>query len=755
MTRVLALLLGLVTLVAAALPAAAEPLPLSRFTAQPGPLRLTDAEKTLDLFVPVASTVSVTDAILSLDYLNSRALLAERSVLSVRLNEATLAQIPLDPAQPQGTARVRLPADLWRAGFNRLTLSVVQHYTDRCEDPEAPELWTEIDLVDSTLDATLDPQDDPYRIADLSGLFSPGLGGTDAVLMLTAPAADPAVTERALPQVAQALALRRDYAPLSISTGTAQPRPQTAEPAAPSPEAVFGEQPDQPLWRYDVDGAAVHVLAGTTAELAPLLADGRLDGIDGPHLAVDGSGGVARLIVTGPTPDDVIAAARDLGRIQDVLNPAADVTFRGIEGAAEPVAPGVRLKPEAAYTFSVLGADSRTFSGMGSHGMIVTLPVPPDFYTYEGAQAELLLDFGYGAGMGPGSIMNIMLNGEFIHGVVLNQPNGTAFRDYRISLPASLLQRGDNTLEFAVSLRPPLSVGECASVKGRHLMAQMQGSSTFRMPEGGSATVLPDLGLFSASGYPYVGGGEPGSTIYIPDEGLRGSALTLIGKIAQAANVPGTAWRVETGIPETVPGCAIVLAPASDLTSEIFGPWSVALGKVDRWPYPSLQALRQASTDDARSVARRVMDLLGLARDAEAAPAAAAAPSLRQEGSLGPLGVMTAFANPWSETPRPLTVISADDAATLAARVEDLTAPAVWGQLQGDLAVWTPEEDVHAVTVSEPIFVAEDDPWLLLRLVLSNNPMWWLGAAGAVLVLIVVSASVLLRRRAKRLAEEE
>ncbi len=78
---------------------------------------------------------------LELVYRNSINLLADHSQLRVKLNGLIIAQLKLDPARPEGRARIRLPLDLLQTGYNRLTLSVAQHSSvGECEDPGAPEL---------------------------------------------------------------------------------------------------------------------------------------------------------------------------------------------------------------------------------------------------------------------------------------------------------------------------------------------------------------------------------------------------------------------------------------------------------------------------------------------------------------------------------------------------------------------------------------------------------------------------------------
>ena len=100
---------------------------LSHLYPQPGPIRLTGETSSFDTSIPLAGTVVVQQASVELHFTNAIALQRGRSTLSVRLNEATLAQVALDPAQPISIATVNLPAELWRPGYNKLTVAVTQH----------------------------------------------------------------------------------------------------------------------------------------------------------------------------------------------------------------------------------------------------------------------------------------------------------------------------------------------------------------------------------------------------------------------------------------------------------------------------------------------------------------------------------------------------------------------------------------------------------------------------------------------------
>ena len=106
----------------------------------------------------------------------SPALYAERSNLTVRLNNSHLGSVPLDrPADDIGNLLFDVPANLIQ-DFNTLIIEVQQHTSADCTDPTDPTLWTEI-LPDSQVLLNYRPQaialdltNYPYPFLDRLGL---------------------------------------------------------------------------------------------------------------------------------------------------------------------------------------------------------------------------------------------------------------------------------------------------------------------------------------------------------------------------------------------------------------------------------------------------------------------------------------------------------------------------------------------------------------------------------------------------------
>lgn len=743
------LLLSLLGTVAHAQTPASGSMRLSAFTAQAGPVRLTDVASSVDLFIPLSGLVKMRDARVELRFSNSIALLSERSYLLVRMNDISVAQIPLDPLQPTGTARFTLPDDLWEAGFNRLSIGVIQHYTDLCEDNLAPELWTDLDLFQSRLDFSLVDGTAPLTLSDLGEAFGPGIGAIDRVTLVSS--ADDAMTgvqAAALPLVAQSLALRRRFMPLLV---------------------------EHVEWHAEAEHGALagpHVLVGTAEALAPLLAFDAVS-VKGPYLGInrtpverDQSGRVrvpsqVQVVVSGRTPEEVIEAARTLAQMDDALNPVEALTVLGREQSPAYLAPLARevLHAERTYRFADLGLPTHSMRGFGAHGVGLDVRLPADYYTHDSAQIELLLDLGYGAGMGPGSVMNVFLNGEFVHGRLLEEPHGAMFHSYRIVLPARRFMPGNNRVDFELTLRPEVVAGECAGLDGRHLVAQLMGTSTIKLPDFGSASRQPNLKLFGSTGFPFTSlHAETRFDLNVAGSEQFGPALTLVGRIAQAALTAHDGWRLNLGLDALDTGSrSIVLAPTEALPDALFADWSVALGRSTRWPYAALNDLRSTTGSGEGGLAALMVDLLGLrhAPTDEGPAADALRGSVAQDGGLGPLGGLSLLRNPLSAENAPVLVITAANSERLAERVATLVTPQVWSQLDGGLMLWRDTDSpVTTMRVAGDFEIGERSDWLLLRLWLSNQPWYWLALVVTGALLVVFSAGWLLRRRRARLDQQ-
>ncbi len=188
---------------------------------RPGTIRLNGQQNHKTVVLPISSRQQVSDLTLSLFVTNSISLVS-RSQMAVSINGSVVGQIPFKAIHPETRVRMTIPASLLKTGYNRLTFSVAQHYTDQCEDPAAPELWSEIDTQRSQLSYTITPRAIDALLANLPHLMDKRLLGSYSLTLATTENIDDMLVESGS-FVAQAAALSREYAPVSVRHLVARP----------------------------------------------------------------------------------------------------------------------------------------------------------------------------------------------------------------------------------------------------------------------------------------------------------------------------------------------------------------------------------------------------------------------------------------------------------------------------------------------------------------------------------------------------
>ena len=727
---------------------------LSSFYPGDSTLRLQGKQDSVTLALPLAAGQEVKNASISIEAVNSKALIKPRSILNVRFNNATIGQIHLDPERPSISSQVTIPASLWRSGFNNLTFAVSQHYANQCVDGGAPELWSEINLYNSMLSVTTERAQASPVIQDLSGFFSPGIGAQNNVTLVTVKGDDSSIFTHSLPRVAQALALRNQYKPLSINYQEAASKPTLP----PLPEA--GEWDDALAQRYqksswymaETKADQVHALIGTRTALKPFLSEALHQRISGPFLAMDQTApvkseqttlveGSTRLIVSGETAEQVRQAALTLGLMDDALNPNSVLQIDAEESSKVSLS-GRSLRPGQQYTFAQIGQRDIVMRGEDSFSQPLTFHLPADFYVPENASVSLKLDFGYGAAFGPGSMMNILVNDELVHGLTLDNPNGQSFQDYALEIPARHLRGGINTINFDVVMRAPITGQACDDISGSHLIFQVRNSSEIEFPQAGQVATQPDLALFRDTAFPFarINNDDP-VAIYINDEGMIGAALTLSAKLAQVAGMPLPDIQIEQGLQSSLTDNAIILSTPEALPDTFSSDYTTSLTATKRWPY-RLQ-------NELHNRIRRVAD------DKGHAPLTTRGATTQQSG-LEDMAVLIAEKNPASESTGNVYIIATQTPELMTTRINELVSLSLWGQMAGDFFSWQDAESpLLAMQVADQFEMGEaGNGWLSLRMWLSNNPWYWLVGVALIVIISTFIAVLLLRRRNKAMTEQ-
>ena len=711
-----------------------------------GPIDLRGDRGEASLGFSLSTRIDPVSAVLHLELSNSQALQAPRSQLVVRLNDVVVAQIALKPSAPLTVADIDLPVEVLRGGSNRISFTAAQHYTNECENPGAAELWSQIDTSRSRLAITGRGVEVAPRLSDLQDLLGPGFFGGRRFTLLAPPvagdaaggASDAAIATGAI--LSEALGLRLRYQAAEI--GFAEPRP------APSDDAALRLAVPDPLPGAENDPGDI-VLFGTRDALAPVL---------GPALAQSiGAGGFIGLyplpgdrrrlvlVVSGGTEADVARAATALGVANFPFVDAPQQTVAQLDvNPGEVFFPRNELPEGIPVRFADLGFHTTTLRGpAGFAGFDLT--VPADLYTPDSAEAELSLDFAYGAGMRGDSVVNLLLNGQFVQALALPDPNGAVLRGYRIRIPARKLAPGRNTIQFETSLVPSVT-GACTEQQVRNLVLALEDTSTITLPRGDRLAAQPDLHLFAATGFPYVGSAGFDVALASRDPATVAAGWTVLARLAQLAGRTLPEGHLVLG-PPAEGRHAIVVGAAPDLSPALLATVPAAPLPDASFPYASAAPAYPAPS----SWARNLQAMLGMAARADEAPPTPPVTRIQGQADLGRNGLLTASRAPGGD--HTVTLLTASTRDGLWAAAQGMVAPAVWYQMAKDVTLWRPGSDtVYTQRVGAIYHVGSRSTLYAARYYIGEYPAAWIGTvAASVLVLAGTLRLFIVRRRQRAL----
>jgi hypothetical protein len=712
----------------AQVPASDAAVPLATLGNLSGPLRITGASASRSLSVAVSARERVSAATLHLVATNSVSLLTERSQLAVRVNDRTIAQLPLSSRQPELTADIRVPANLLRPGYNALTFAVAQHSTENCEDPDAPELWTEIDTNASTLQLQTGLKPLTPVLADLDDLIDPkqAAGRSVAIVAATHPQNDLQLASGAL--LAQGVALRLRYLAPDLHVQDAQ----SGTGGGVLPGLALG-----PLAASDV------LLVGTRDALRPYLDPGIAAQIGGAFLGIYPKPDDARrfvLVISGRNDEEVNLAARTFAHRELPLPRRAAMAVNGLdEVLAARYSARQSISGTRAHTFRELGFKSRTLGAADRAEFEVLLPA--DIYAPEDAQVTLDLNFTEGAKMRQDSVLGIFLNDRFEQVIALDQQQGAVLRHYRVSIPLRSFRPGGNLLSFRPVLVPLVS-DRCAVRETRNLELTLFDDSSLKLPPASHFTTLPDLKRFAESGFPYAvrpDGTNLALRVAAGDNDTLSAAWSLLAKLAQKQGQPLTATQVTLGAAhagrQTILVGAVAALPHATLRG---APWEP--GHVVR--------IADASSSDAPSgdnagdgFWESVRARFDPSAHAATQPADAA---LNADLPLSRQLLIMQYRGNGGDT---VTVLTAANAAELADGVGRLIEPNYWENLDGDVGLLSFDRpDLWTGRSGARYEFGDPNAYDHLGFELSRHP--WLGYAALILLLTVLAAltGVLLRR---------
>ncbi len=507
---------------------------------------------------------------------------------------------------------------------------------------------------------------------------------------------------QAMSAVVQGVALRYEYVPVK----------------------VFAER-YQEVW--PAHGQVV--LLGTRAELAPWLADLNIPASEPAVLAVRPLPGDATRSLVLLAADDETQLLRLAQAFTLPALPLPNLAWVGLNNLSVPKLadlPPVLAVQAAAQTVTPLqslGYTSKTMSGFDVAGETMS------FWNdrWQG-RVQMRMHLAYAAGMSPQSAMNVLVNDVLVGSIPLNDDKVGQYDDYSVSVPSTALHEGWNKLTLKPVLIPLAQGGKCSPFFLGNLAVTVYDDSTLERL-GGSSLNQPDLSLFARTGEVSLSDSTEKLTLHLLDNDVdtMSAGLTLIAKLTQVQKRP--LWHVSLalGAPDEQAGAAWLVGKKSLL------PAAAQSNLATSTRYALEQPLASAPLGHSwyTLLPPSWRDFFVLTPP----PAQHTRATVRLSADLS----QQVFALAYARRAGAWTVFSAETPAVLARGMDTLTGFGHWGQLNGKLAFWHPDDSVvHTVAVDvTPIsafglrgglgIFASQHPWFaLFALLLLIAVLVWL-----------------------------
>lgn len=467
---------------------------LARDLYQTDPLMLYGimAERYIDFHIPRSwDLTGPVELELNIDH--SETLLPHRSALTVMVNNRAVASTFLDETNVRdGKVTALIKPDLL-SDFNQIRVAVVQHYTEDCEDPFDPSLWTRLSH-DSVLKI-------PYARKpierDLASVPAPvfedsGLGPV-RIDVVTGAQVDAATVE-ALGILGFGFGRLADYRGLRVEHAV------TNVTQAKRHALLVGLVDEQSQIRQLLGGAEPKPGEGLVA-LAPNPAD--------PTLGV--------LIVTAKDEDGLRKAAYSVvgnDRHEILSGPSSLIT------TATESFPLTRRDPKPAppttrFTLADLGMKDRTVRGFYADPIVIPLMLEGDAAVRPGG-GEFLLDFSYSSQLDTRlATVEVSIDGVVLLSRPLDRMEGEQNAQLRVHLPAELVR--PHSKVFVQFHLFPESFDACERVSDRIVWGTVHATSRFELERDHFAE-MPDLGRLKYDMWPFTTTGSAGAVrIIAPD----------------------------------------------------------------------------------------------------------------------------------------------------------------------------------------------------------------------------------------------
>jgi hypothetical protein len=599
------------------------------------------------------------------------------------VNDRVVEQFPLASSLNSFRHRVEIPVRLLKAGYNKVQVRAIQHYSDQCEYPLAPQLWTQINTSDSSFIIDAEPSKLDPKLSQLNVLFDRASWQEQVTVPVFAPDRQSPALLATLGHVAQGVAQRYDFVPIML---THQVLPDS-----------LGQLKKQ------MGEASVAIVTGNKTELQKLLDLSDYEQRKGPGIAIQQLDGKQKKYLVLLFADDD-AGLRNVARAFAIPSiPWPDESWVSINQLELPDRQtleqrfSIPTQTSGAFPLRALGYQSRTLTGMDAES--IKLNVWNN--TWQG-RMQVRVHMAYASGMARQSALNILTNGVLNGSIPMSNPQGGAYENYAVTIPAGVMQPGWNELEFQPVMLPQSNGGECQPFFSGNLATTIYADSTVQK-FGGDELRKRDLSMLNGRGYLFTGlplGKDVAVYLASNDSHTVSAAMTLMAKLSQVYKRPLlNAYFGEASLQQDAEQHFWVGALA-ELPESVAKSVNHGLPEHIQLNVPLVQSAGIRVHEGAEWL-NELMDKMGLRKTP---PTNLTEADVTLEGGMASkvFAVSTEI-----EDSRNHIVFTASEPAKLKAGIDTLVDYSHWGQLRGLVAFWQPgAESIQSIGYNDAPFSA-------------------------------------------------
>ncbi|MEM1365644.1 MAG: cellulose biosynthesis cyclic di-GMP-binding regulatory protein BcsB [Pseudomonadota bacterium] len=471
-----------------------------------------------------------------LTFLNSIAVMPERSSLRVAINGRDIGSGAIRHADGYGELSFAVPSDVLRAGANLVSVTASQRHRIKCTVASVYELWTDLDLARSGFERAAATQlpVTANRAGDLSRLMGlPTTGDGSLPIDIYTPSG--------------ALISEQSFAKLQALLAQTVLAGNYRKPDVRFADASSAAAPDG-----RVEGFGVFI--GSNEDYAQAFPKSALPEARRPSVMT--IAGTQRPVLFLPSQAAGLVSVANRGQIESVQT-----------HLARPA-----VTSHSSFTWAQAGQSSQSFNGRHMKSRVI-FDMPLDFYAADYGVATLSVNAAHAGGLSPDAQLRVHVNGSNVASLKLASSRPKKLREKEVELPLRFFRPGENVVELEAVLAAPQD--DLCDPRQRvkpPMRFALSDATSLRFDRLASAKTLPNLNLTLQTGFPYNERTLDAAPValVVPDPTARSltSALsTALYLTSQAGAV--LPFNPHFGLPEQSMTNAVIVAERVSLPAQL------------------------------------------------------------------------------------------------------------------------------------------------------------------------------------------